>query len=116
MRSRGWAGPDGRRTPGRNPLHRGRFRKSQPYALLDLKSPDSAAEVSRRSTRQAATGEDAVIDWSLEEVTPDYFAEIDERRGRELGIKEKYVRKSLQYLIGESSQKDRPSTTSSFAR
>ena len=46
-----------------------------------------------------------VIDWSLDEVTPEYFAEIDERRGRELGIKEKYVRKSLQFLIGESVKK-----------
>jgi hypothetical protein len=82
----------------------GRFRKSQPYALLDLKSPDSAAEVPA-ATRQVAAGEDAVIQWSLEGVTPDYFAEIDERRGRELGIKEKYVRKSLQYLIGKSVKK-----------
>jgi hypothetical protein len=82
----------------------GRFRKSQPYALLDLKSPDSVAEVPA-PTREVATGEDAVINWSLEGVTPDYFAEIDERRGRELGIKEKYVRKSLQHLIGESVKK-----------
>ncbi len=82
----------------------GRFRKSQPYALLDLKSPDSAADVPA-PTRQVAAGEDAVINWSLEGVTPDYFAEIDERRGRELGIKEKYVRKSLQHLIGESVKK-----------
>ncbi len=56
-------------------------------------------------TRQVATAEDAVINWSLEGVTPDYFAEIDERRVRELGIKEKYVRKSLQFLIGESVKK-----------
>jgi superfamily II DNA or RNA helicase len=82
----------------------GRYRKSQPYALLDLKSPDSLAEVPA-PTRQVATGEDAVISWSLEGVTPDYFAEIDERRSRELGIKEKYIRKSLQYLIGESVKK-----------
>ena len=55
--------------------------------------------------RQVATNEDAVINWSLEGVTPDYFAEIDERRSRELGIKEKYIRKSLQHLIGESVKK-----------
>ena len=46
-----------------------------------------------------------MIDWSLDEVTPEYFAEINERRGRELAIKEKYVRKSLQFLIGESVKK-----------
>src|SRR5439155_22286466 len=34
-----------------------------------------------------------------------YFKEIAERRTKELGIKEKYVRKSLQYLISESAKK-----------
>ena len=52
-----------------------RFRKSQPYALLDLKATGerrrSAADV-----RQTATDEDVVIDWSLDEVTPEYFGEI----------------------------------------
>lgn len=81
-----------------------RFRKSQPYALLDLKTPENIAEV-RAEVRQTATSEDLVIDWSLDEVTPEYFAEINERRSRELGIKEKYVRKSLQFLIGESVRK-----------
>jgi hypothetical protein len=81
-----------------------RFRKSQPYALLDLKAPESAVEVSA-AVRQTATSQDMVIDWSLDEVTPEYFAEINERRKRELGIKEKYVRKSLQHLIGESVKK-----------
>ncbi len=78
--------------------------KSQPYALLDLKAPESAADVPAH-VRQTATSEDTVIDWSLDQVTPEYFAEINERRSRELGVKEKYVRKSLQYLIGESVKK-----------
>ena len=81
-----------------------KLRKSQPYALLDLKAPDSLADVPQ-PVRGTATNEDAVIDWSLDHVTPEYFAEINERRGRELGIKEKYVRKSLQFLIGESVKK-----------
>ena len=81
-----------------------KLRKSQPYALLDLKAPDAAADV-QSNTRKRATDEDVVIDWSLDHVTPEYFAEINERRGRELGIKEKYVRKSLQFLIGESIKK-----------
>jgi Domain of unknown function (DUF3883) len=80
------------------------FRKSQPYALLDLKAPESSVDVPPQ-TRQLATDEDVVIDWSLEEVTPEYFAEINDRRSRELGIKEKYVRKSLQHLISESNKK-----------
>ena len=46
-----------------------------------------------------------MIDWSLDEVTPEYFGEIKERRTRELGIKEKYVRKSLQFLISQSNKK-----------
>src|SRR5262249_21592301 len=78
--------------------------KSQPYALLDLKAPENAADVPQ-AVRQTATNQDAVIDWSLDELTPDYFAEIQERRSRELGIKVKYVRKSLQHLIGESVKK-----------
>jgi hypothetical protein len=81
-----------------------RFKKTQPYALLDLKAPESVVEVPAE-VRQTATSEDVVIDWSLEEVTPEYFAEINDRRGSELVIKEKYVRKSLQYLIGESVKK-----------
>ncbi|HEY7533352.1 MAG TPA: helicase-related protein, partial [Nitrospiraceae bacterium] len=79
-------------------------RKSQPYALLDLKSPEHDVEVPQEA-RQAATDEDQIIDWSLDEVTPDYFEEIETRRRNELGIKEKYVRKSLQFLIGDSINK-----------
>jgi len=79
----------------------GRFRKSQPYALLDLKPPEGGVSVPE-DARQTATDEDHIIDWSLDEVTPGYFGEIEDRRKRELGIKEKYVRKSLQFLIGES--------------
>ncbi len=81
-----------------------RFRKSQPYALLDLKAPETPVQVAP-IVRERATAEDVVIDWSLDEVTPEYFAEINDRRGRELAIKEKYVRKSLQHLIGESVKK-----------
>jgi hypothetical protein len=67
-----------------------KFRKSQPYALLDLKAPDDGADVAG-PVRERATNEDTVIDWSLDEVTPEYFQEINERRSRELGIKEKWV-------------------------
>jgi superfamily II DNA or RNA helicase len=81
-----------------------RFRKSQPYALLDLKPPDGHPEIVQ-SIREAATDQDRVINWSLDEVTPEYFGEITERRTKELGIKEKYVRKSLQFLISESNKK-----------
>jgi hypothetical protein len=80
------------------------YRKSQPYALLDLKSPAGQVEVAA-DVRQAATAEDQVIDWSLDAVTPPYFAEIEARRQNELSIKGKYVRKSLQFLIGESITK-----------
>jgi hypothetical protein len=78
--------------------------KSQPYALLDLKSPEDNVEVPQEA-RQVATDEDQIIDWSLDEVTPDYFGEIEARRKNELSIKEKYVRKSLQFLIGDSINK-----------
>ena len=79
-------------------------RKSQPYALLDLKPPESAVAVPQE-VRVTATKEDEIIDWSLEAVTPEYFGEIEKRRHKELAIKEKYVRKSLQFLIGESIKK-----------
>ena len=45
------------------------YRKSQPYALLDLKSPEGDVDVAA-DVRQSATAEDQVIDWSLDEVTP----------------------------------------------
>lgn len=80
------------------------YHKSQPYALLDLKTPDGNVTC-QQSVRQAATDEDQIIDWSLDEVTPVYFGEIENRRHNELSIKEKYVRKSLQFLIGESIKK-----------
>jgi superfamily II DNA or RNA helicase len=80
------------------------FRKSQPYALLDLKPPEGDPELVQ-TVRQTATDQDRVINWSLDDVTPEYFGEIKERRSKELGIKEKYVRKSLQYLISESNKK-----------
>ena len=54
---------------------------------------------------RAATDEDHIIDWSLEEVTPGVLRGDRDRRARELGIKEKYVRKSLQFLISESIKK-----------
>jgi superfamily II DNA or RNA helicase len=80
------------------------YRKSQPYALLDLKPAESNVPCPQ-SVRQAATDEDHIIDWSLSDVTPAYFGEIETRRHNELGIKEKYVRKSLQFLMGESIKK-----------
>ena len=80
------------------------YRKSQPYALLDLKPPEGGVACPA-AVRQAATDEDHIIDWSLDEVTPSYFGEIETRRQNELGIKEKYVRKSLQFLMGESIKK-----------
>ena len=52
-----------------------------------------------------ATGEDEIIEWSLDEVVAPYFGEIEDRRKKELAIKEKYVRKSLQFLISESNKK-----------
>ena len=79
-------------------------RKNQPYALLDLKTPEGDVAVAA-DVRQSATAEDEMIDWALDAVTPTYFEEIAARRKNELRIKEKYVRKSLQYLIGESIQK-----------
>ncbi len=80
------------------------YRKSQPYALLDLKPAEGDVPCSA-DVRQTATDEDQIINWSLDEVTPGYFAEIQQRRQQELGVKKKYVRKSLQFLIGESVKK-----------
>jgi superfamily II DNA or RNA helicase len=80
------------------------YRKSQPYALLDLKPAEDDVSCAP-DVRQTATDEDQIIDWSLDQVTPDYFAEIQQRRQQELGVKKKYVRKSLQFLIGESVKK-----------
>ena len=82
----------------------GRYRKTQPYALLDLKAPESLPHVPG-TLKAGAASEDEVIEWSLDEVVAPYFAETEERRKRELGIKEKYVRKSLQFLISESNKK-----------
>jgi hypothetical protein len=79
-------------------------RKNQPYALLDLKTPEGEVDVAA-DVRQSATAEDQIIDWALDAVTPSCFEEIATRRQHELRIKEKYVRKSLQLLIGESIQK-----------
>jgi superfamily II DNA or RNA helicase len=82
----------------------GVFRRIQPYALLDLKAPDDRPTVPP-ALREPAEDEDSVIDWSLDAVVGPYFSETRERRNRELAIKEKYVRKSLNHLIAESNRK-----------
>jgi len=84
--------------------HDGGFRRIQPYALLDLKSPDEPPGVDP-AIKHAAHDEDNVIDWALDAVVAPYFEEVSERRTRELSIKEKYIRKSLNFLIGESNRK-----------
>ena len=48
-------------------LTAGRFRKSQPYALLDLKAPECLPALPD-DLKAGATTEDRVIDWSLDEV------------------------------------------------
>ena len=100
---------DGRGTPAGERLFaihhtHDEFTKSQPYALLDLKTPENQIDVPNL-VRETATNEDTIIDWAIDDVTPEYFGEIVERRTSELTIKEKYVRKSLQFLIGESLKK-----------
>ena len=80
------------------------YRKTQPYALLDLKSPDQAPQVAA-DLQQGAHDEDGVIDWALDAIVAPYFQEVAERRGRELAIKEKYIRKSLNHLIADSNRK-----------
>ncbi|MEO1618682.1 MAG: helicase-related protein [Planctomycetota bacterium] len=100
---------DGRGTPAGERLFAihlsdGEFTKSQPYALLDLKPPEKVVNVPS-PVRESATDEDCIIDWSIDEVTPEYFNEIVDRRTNELSIQEKYVRKSLQFLISESLKK-----------
>jgi len=80
------------------------FSQIMPYAMLDLKSPDAPPELAA-NVQQHAQEEDSVIDWALDEIVSPYFAEVSDRRNRELAIKEKYVRKSLQYLISESNKK-----------
>jgi hypothetical protein len=72
--------------------------------LLDLKAPESPPTLAD-DVKTAAGDHDAVVEWSLDEVVAPYFAEIEQRRRKELGIKEKYIRKSLQFLISESNQK-----------
>ena len=64
------------------------FRKSQPYALLDLKPTEGEPELVQM-VRQTATDQDRVINWSLDDVTPEYFGEIKERRSQGIGHQRK---------------------------
>jgi len=80
------------------------FSKIQPYAMLDLKSPDSLPGIPG-NLKTDAQEEDQMIDWALDEIVAPYHEEISKRRNQELAIKEKYVRKSLQFLISESNKK-----------
>ncbi len=79
--------------------------RSQPYALLDLKAPDGDPPAAPSEVGHWATDEDTVVNWSLDTILDPYFKEIQERRHRELSIKEKYIRKSLQHLITQSNRK-----------
>ena len=79
--------------------------RSQPYALLDLKAPDADPPAAPSEVGHWATDEDTVVNWSLDTILDPYFKEIRDRRHRELSIKEKYIRKSLQHLITQSNRK-----------
>ena len=63
-----------RRPPAGRPL-----RPSQPYALLDLKCPEGEPVAAAPDSR-TATDAGPIIDWSLDEVSAEYFGEIKERR------------------------------------
>src|SRR5262249_8138645 len=85
-------------------LTAGRFRKSQPYALLDLKAPEGQPDLAE-DIRRTATDEDQTIEWSLEEVTSVHLTETAEPRTRVLHTKERCARKSFPSLSSEAAKK-----------
>jgi hypothetical protein len=72
--------------------------------LLDLKDADASPLVPEEVTA-LYEGTDEVIDWSLDHVLEPYLGELRDRRLRELRIKERYLKRSLNTLISQSNRK-----------
>ena len=74
------------------------------FLLHDLKAPGSPIEAPA-DVKRLYSQRDKIIDWILDRVLPSYFEEIKSRMLREAGIKEKYLKKSMNALISESIAK-----------
>jgi superfamily II DNA or RNA helicase len=85
------------------PVNRDLTRKSLAI-LLDLKDADASPYVPEEVTA-LYEGTDEVVDWSLDQVLEPYLDELRDRRLRELKIKERYLKHSLNTLISLSNRK-----------
>jgi superfamily II DNA or RNA helicase len=83
----------------------GALTRKSPAVLLDLReAPETEAktETLRISETHRVS---PVVDWSLDHVVDPYLDELRDRRMRELQVKERYLRHSLNTLISESNRK-----------
>jgi len=81
----------------------GGLARRSPVVLLDLQEGQDGEIVSWR--HRVSEGTEAVVDWSLDHVLDPYLAELRQRRLRELQVKERYLKHSLNMLISQSNRK-----------
>jgi superfamily II DNA or RNA helicase len=81
----------------------GGLARRSPVALLDLQVGQDGETVVLAD--QVSQGAEAVVDWSLDRVLDPYLAELRQRRLRELQVKERYLKHSLNTLISQSNRK-----------
>lgn len=82
----------------------GELTGKSPAILLDLKDAGASPLVPEEVTT-LYEGADEVVDWSLDHVLEPYLDELRHRRLRELKIKERYLKHSLNTLISRSNRK-----------
>lgn len=82
----------------------GEMTRKSPAVLLDLGEADGRSSPPE-SVRVLGGGMQEVADWSLDRVLDPYLDELRERRLRELEVKERYLKYSLNTLISESNRK-----------
>jgi len=82
----------------------GELAHKSPAILLDLKGADTSPSVPEELAA-LCEGTERVVDWSLDQVLEPYLEELRHRRLRELKVKERYLRHSLNTLISESNRK-----------
>ncbi len=77
--------------------------RKSPAVLLDFQEGPGGSPIPWGDRLPDST--EAVVDWSLDHVVDRYLNELRQRRLRELQVKERYLRRSLNTLISESNRK-----------
>ncbi len=83
----------------------GELTRKGPFIIWDLK-PCSNPPKFRSFIEEISKDEEPIINWSVNELMDPYFKEIQEQIFKDLDIKHKYLKRSLNYLLAEAMKKE----------